>query len=102
MSRIRIQTQNGQLQAIRQNYPCLNTKIKHVTENTDGANSSVIFSSWTSTLDLADVALAQEGIRCLRFDGKTPNKQRKSTLQEFSDPNGPAVLLMSLQCGAVG
>lgn len=79
----------------------LNREIRHANRSTDG-HISIVFSSWTSTLDLADAACAQEGIRCLRFDGKTPNKQRKSILQNFSDPYGPAVLLMSLQCGAVG
>ncbi|KAH8743203.1 SNF2 family N-terminal domain-containing protein [Diaporthe sp. PMI_573] len=71
-------------------------------QSQDGNTKCIIFSSWTSTLDLADAALSQSGMRCLRFDGKTPNKQRKGILQQFSDPNGPAVLLMSLQCGAVG
>lgn len=63
---------------------------------------SIVFSFWTSTLDLASTALTQTGLTCLQVDGKTAPKQRGRILQHFAELETPAVLLMSLSCGAVG
>ena len=78
---------------------------------------SVVFSQFTSFLDLIGPALAREGISFLRFDGSMSQKQRAAILGEFaadssldskstSKGKGPkarsTVLLLSLRAGGVG
>jgi hypothetical protein len=64
--------------------------------------SSVVFSFWTSTLDIVELALDRSFIRCARIDGKLNMKKRISVFEKFRDDNNVAVLLLSLSCGAVG
>ena len=45
---------------------------------------TVVFSQFTSFLDLIEPALARDHIRFLRFDGSMPQKQRAAVLAEFA------------------
>lgn len=88
---------------------------------------SIVFSQWTSFLDLLEIPLRRRGIEFLRFDGKLAQKAREKVLKEFNETkqktvsrsivsikhrlNGteilkifilPQVLLMSLKAGGVG
>ena len=46
---------------------------------------SIIFSQWTSFLDLLEKPLKKNGFGYLRFDGKLAQKQRERILREFSE-----------------
>lgn len=63
---------------------------------------SIVFSQWTSFLDLLEIPLKRKGIGFLRFDGKLAQKQRERVLKEFNDTREKLVLLMSLKAGGVG
>ncbi|PKI44138.1 hypothetical protein CRG98_035482 [Punica granatum] len=63
---------------------------------------SIVFSQWTSFLDLLEIPLKRRNIGYLRFDGKLAQNQRERVLKEFNDGNQKAVLLMSLRAGGVG
>jgi DNA repair protein RAD5 len=66
---------------------------------------SVIFSQFTSFLDLIEPSLEKEGIPFLRFDGSMAQKQRAAVLTEFAETCGKnkgVVLLLSLRAGGVG
>lgn len=68
---------------------------------------SVVFSQFTSFLDLISSALAQASIPFLRFDGAMSQKARAAVLLEFAasqtKKNGHGtVLLLSLRAGGVG
>ncbi|GMI95934.1 hypothetical protein like AT5G43530 [Hibiscus trionum] len=63
---------------------------------------SIVFSQWTSFLDLLEIPLKRRGIGFLRFDGKLVQKQRERVLKEFNDTKEKMVLLMSLRAGGVG
>lgn len=63
---------------------------------------SVVFSYWTSTLDLVQRGLEREGIVCVRFDGQATLKQRDKAVQAFRSDPLTRVMLLSLPCGAVG
>ncbi|KAF2004334.1 hypothetical protein P154DRAFT_427071 [Amniculicola lignicola CBS 123094] len=76
-----------QLKAIRRENP----KIK-----------SVVFSQFTSFLDLIEPALTRDHIPFLRFDGSIAQKQRAAILTEFAASHKPYVLLLSLRAGGVG
>ena len=71
----------------------------------DPSAKSVVFSQFTSFLDLISPALARDHIPYLRFDGAMSQKSRASVLTEFSSSNNAkkgVVLLLSLRAGGVG
>jgi SNF2 family DNA or RNA helicase len=61
---------------------------------------ALVFSQWTSFLDLLEPLLQEKKIAYLRLDGSTPN--RGAVVAEFQSPSGPPVLLLSLKAGGVG
>ena len=63
---------------------------------------SIIFSFWTSTLDVVATALDQINVSYARIDGTMPIKQRQHVLTSFNEDSHPRVLLMSLRCGSTG
>ncbi|XP_073046809.1 DNA repair protein RAD5B [Primulina eburnea] len=63
---------------------------------------SIVFSQWTSFLDLLEIPLKERRIGFLRFDGKLVQKQRERVLHEFAETQEKMVLLMSLKAGGVG
>ncbi|PKU74958.1 DNA repair protein RAD5B [Dendrobium catenatum] len=63
---------------------------------------SIVFSQWTSFLDLLEICFNREGIQFLRFDGQLSQKNRERVLKEFAQSNDKKVLLMSLKAGGVG
>lgn len=78
-----------------------------ILRRTAPGTKSVVFSQFTSFLDLIEPALARENIPFLRFDGATSQKSRASILSTFAE-NPPKVLkngmvlLLSLRAGGVG
>ncbi len=60
----------------------------------------LVFSQWTSLLDFCEPAFNSAAITFTRLDGQTTNRER--IVNEFQDPNGPDVLLISLKAGGVG
>ncbi|KAF2638471.1 hypothetical protein P280DRAFT_551575 [Massarina eburnea CBS 473.64] len=63
---------------------------------------SIVFSTWRLTLDVVETGLNQAGIQCVRFDGKVPQTQRQPVLNRFKTDPSVRVMLLTLQCGAVG
>ena len=69
---------------------------------------SVVFSQFTSFLDLISPVLAQAKIPYLRFDGAMTQKARAAVLLDFAASEPPkknghgVVLLLSLRAGGVG
>lgn len=63
---------------------------------------SVVFSQFTSFLDMIEPALARDGIPYLRFDGSIAQKARAAVLGEFAKSAKGVVLLLSLRAGGVG
>ncbi|CAN0887295.1 DNA repair protein RAD5B [Linum grandiflorum] len=63
---------------------------------------SIVFSQWTTFLDLLEIPLREQNIEFLRFDGKLSQKNREKVLKEFNETGHKRVLLMSLRAGGVG
>jgi SNF2 family DNA or RNA helicase len=63
---------------------------------------SIVFSTWRLTLDIIEAGLAQADIRSVRFDGKVPQTQRQTVLDQFKSDPSVRVMLLTLSCGAVG
>jgi DNA repair protein RAD5 len=68
---------------------------------------SVVFSQFTSFLDLIAPQLKKHGFEHLRFDGTMSQKVRSQVIRAFTaenahDPKAPRILLLSLRAGGVG
>lgn len=69
---------------------------------------AVVFSQFTTFLDILQIALTRESLFYTRFDGTMDLKKRHAAINTFKDPNGPdgrprpMVLLISLKAGGVG
>ena len=75
--------------------------LKNTRREEKGAKT-VVFSQFTSFLDLIEPALTRDHIPFLRFDGSISQKQRATILTEFTISPKPYVLLLSLRAGGVG
>ncbi|KAK3708324.1 DNA helicase rad5 [Vermiconidia calcicola] len=73
-------------------------KLKKAEPNT----KCVVFSQFTSFLDLLTPALNSSNIPFLRFDGSMSQKERAKTLTTFALRPKFTVLLLSLRAGGVG
>ncbi|CAO2655269.1 Nn.00g103330.m01.CDS01 [Neocucurbitaria sp. VM-36] len=78
--------------------------LTHLKKNRreNKSTKSVVFSQFTSFLDLIEPALTRDHIPFLRFDGSISQKQRATILTEFTSSPRPYVLLLSLRAGGVG
>jgi superfamily II DNA or RNA helicase len=79
-------------------------KLEALLERLDTAvadgHKALVFSQWTSLLDLVEPALAGAGIAFTRLDGST--RDRPAVLARFAAPDGPPVILISLRAGGTG
>ncbi|KAI9357016.1 SNF2 family N-terminal domain-containing protein [Zopfochytrium polystomum] len=63
---------------------------------------SVIFSQWTSVLDLVETPLTEAGFQYHRLDGAMKRVDRASAMEQFKTDPKVTVLLISLKAGGVG
>ncbi|KAK5112333.1 hypothetical protein LTR62_004296 [Meristemomyces frigidus] len=63
---------------------------------------SVVFSQWTTYLDLIEVALVEAGICFVRLDGTMTISQRTSVLKQFKTSPLVSVILVSIKAGGQG
>ncbi|KAF2705996.1 hypothetical protein K504DRAFT_414092 [Pleomassaria siparia CBS 279.74] len=78
--------------------------LTHLKANrkADRTIKSVVFSQFTSFIDMIEPALTRDNIPFLRLDGTMPQKQRAAVLTEFTNSDKPYVFLLSLRAGGVG
>ncbi len=74
--------------------------LETLREVTSLGHRCLVFSQWTSFLDLVEPHLSASGLDFLRLDGTTAN--RGEVIAQFQDPKGPPVFLLSLKAGGVG
>lgn len=63
---------------------------------------SVVFSAWTSHLDLIEMALNTAGIRFTRLDGKMSRPARAAAMTAFREDDSVHVILVSISAGGLG
>ena len=80
------------------------SKIALLLETLDSVvaegHKALVFSQWTSLLDLCEPALEAAGIPFIRLDGST--RDRRAVVEGFQDAAGPPVMLISLKAGGTG
>lgn len=62
----------------------------------------IVFSQFTSMLDLVEPYLRKEGFRFVRYDGQMKNDAREESLQRLRNDKNTRILLCSLKCGSLG
>lgn len=63
---------------------------------------SVIFSVWTTTLEIIHQGLEAAGIRCCRYEGSMRYAKRTESLKQFQEDPTLSVILVSITCGGQG
>ncbi len=80
----------------------MNTLISEL-ENNLADHKVLVFSQFTSLLDLLSSALQQRGLSHLMLTGATPPKERDRMVQSFnSDDHTNRIFLLSLKAGNAG
>jgi superfamily II DNA or RNA helicase len=74
--------------------------LEALEESTEDGHKALVFSQWTSLLDLVEPHLQNAGISFTRLDGST--RDRGAVVSAFSAPDGPPVMLVSLKAGGTG
>ncbi|KAI0316497.1 SNF2 family N-terminal domain-containing protein [Amylostereum chailletii] len=83
----------------------LDALITHLRriQDQDPCFRAVVFSQFTSFLDLIQVVLEREQLAWYRFDGSMDVKKRNEAVTEFKAPSRkPKILIISLKAGGVG
>lgn len=62
----------------------------------------IVFSQFTSMLDLVEPFLRKEGFAFTRYDGSMRNDAREESLRRLREDKRTRVLLCSLKCGSLG
>jgi superfamily II DNA or RNA helicase len=80
------------------------SKVERLVEALEDAvadgHKALVFSQWTSLLDLTEPHLTRAGIPFNRLDGST--RDRAGVVSEFQSEGGPPVMLVSLKAGGTG
>ncbi|KAI9826611.1 MAG: hypothetical protein M1832_006207 [Thelocarpon impressellum] len=81
------------------------TKIRHLVKILHKESSThkfIIFSQFTSMLDLIEPFLRKDGLIFTRYDGGMRNDLREASLERLRNEPKTRILLCSLKCGSLG
>ncbi|CAL3962539.1 unnamed protein product [Diplocarpon coronariae] len=81
------------------------TKITHLVKilgNEIEQHKFIVFSQFTSMLDLIEPFLRQLGFKFTRYDGSMKNDLREASLSKLRNDKNCRILLCSLKCGSLG
>lgn len=67
----------------------------------DAAAKAIVFSQFTSFLDLITFSLQKSGIKCTQLNGSMSIQARDQTIEKFSNDPDCKIFLMSLKAGGV-
>jgi superfamily II DNA or RNA helicase len=74
--------------------------VEALTDAAADGHKALVFSQWTSLLDLVEPHLTAAGVSFLRLDGST--RDRGAVVAAFQGEGGPPVMLISLKAGGTG
>ncbi|EJD48096.1 hypothetical protein AURDEDRAFT_113300 [Auricularia subglabra TFB-10046 SS5] len=78
--------------------------LKECRDNAEDGRveKTILYSQWTSMIDLVEILLRREGLKSIRYDGQMTRGARDKAITTFKSRNGPDILIISLKCGGVG
>ena len=80
-------------------------KIQHLIKILHAESTShkfIVFSQFTSMLDLIEPFLTRDRLRFTRYDGSMRNDMREASLERLRNDPKTRILLCSLKCGSLG
>lgn len=77
-------------------------KTIEVVREIDPEEKILIFSQFTSFLDLLQIGLERAGFSLLRYDGSMTTDQRSASVEKFKRDKSIPILLLSLKAGNAG
>ncbi|KAL8736725.1 MAG: hypothetical protein Q9166_000091 [cf. Caloplaca sp. 2 TL-2023] len=80
-------------------------KIKHllkILHRESSQHKFIVFSQFTSMLDLIEPFLRTENLTFTRYDGSMRNDLREASLERLRNDKRTRILLCSLKCGSLG
>lgn len=80
----------------------LKSKAASEANPSEAPFKSVVFSGWTSHLDLIELALNAAGITFTRLDGSMSRIARTAAMDKFREDNNVHVILVSIMAGGLG
>lgn len=80
----------------------LNSKAISQANPSEPRHKSVVFSGWTSHLDLIEVALNAADITFVRLDGSMTRTARTAAMTRFREDDDVDVILVSIMAGGLG
>uniref|UniRef100_A0ACD5UZU9 Uncharacterized protein n=1 Tax=Avena sativa TaxID=4498 RepID=A0ACD5UZU9_AVESA len=78
----------------------LREEIRNMTER-DGSAKGIVFSQFTSFLDLIEFSLQRSGIKCVQLNGKMNLAEKGRAIDTFINDPDCRIFLMSLKAGGV-
>jgi SNF2 family DNA or RNA helicase len=81
------------------------TKITHllkILRKEAAEHKFIVFSQFTSMLDLVEPFLKRDGYKYTRYDGSMRNDLREASLSRLRNDKSCRILLCSLKCGSLG
>ncbi|KAG7442867.1 uncharacterized protein BT62DRAFT_935597 [Guyanagaster necrorhizus] len=76
--------------------------LKDIDRRSDGDDKTIVFSQFTSMLDLVEPFLSQNGIRYARYDGSMVSAEREAALNKIKTDPKVKVILISFKAGSTG
>ncbi|KND01339.1 uncharacterized protein SPPG_03151 [Spizellomyces punctatus DAOM BR117] len=68
----------------------------------DPEGKTIVFSQFTSMLDIVEIPLRKKGYGFCRYDGSMPNPERERSIESIRNDPNVTVMLISLKCGSLG
>ncbi|KAJ3670458.1 hypothetical protein LUZ60_010782 [Juncus effusus] len=78
----------------------LREEIRNMVEN-DGSAKGIVFSQFTSFLDLIHYSLKKSGVKCVQLVGSMTLNEREKAIKSFTEDSDCKIFLMSLKAGGV-
>ncbi|EUC55471.1 SNF2 family amino-terminal protein, partial [Rhizoctonia solani AG-3 Rhs1AP] len=107
--RLAVDSQRGTASQVNQEEFKSSTKVDALLRNLnelreqDSSFRAIVFSQFTSFLDIIQKALVLHGFESMRLDGSMSQQQRSHVLSSFALPSAtPKVFCISLRAGGVG
>ncbi len=82
--------------------PKITFLLERLKELLEEGHSALVFSQFTSFLDLVEPEFQSQDIPYVRLDGGTPTPIRKKLVNQFQESTDPSVFLLSLKAGGQG
>ncbi|WVQ61960.1 uncharacterized protein L199_000093 [Kwoniella botswanensis] len=76
--------------------------LSEVEERSNKTEKTIVFSQFTSFLDLIEPFLKTHGIAYVRYDGSMRNDKRQESLDKIKNHPGTRVILISFKAGSTG